>query len=276
MSFFVKFRGVRGSFPVCLSTHYKFGGHTSCVEIHCGDDIVLLDAGTGIVSAGYSLVEQQKKFNILLSHVHWDHIQGFPFFLPAYKDCVHITVMASHLKELGGLEKVFSMQMTEPYFPVPISSLRAQKEFQDFTCGDSFTLHDEIKITTNALNHPNKATGYRIEYEGHAVAYITDTEHNSKELDQNVLALIEGCDLVIYDSMYTDENFKHHIGWGHSTWQEAIRLCDMANAKSVALFHHDPVNDDKKLDIIDSVARKAWSGAFVAREDMTIEINGNS
>ena len=160
--------------------------------------------------------------------------------------------------------------MSQPTFPVPIEVMAAKLNFSDFRAGETFTLGRNITIKTTPLNHPDNATGYRVEYNGKAMCYVTDTEHVVGKPDERVLALIEGADLVIYDSTYTDKEFPGKIGWGHSTWQEGIRLCQQANVKRLAIFHHDPDHEDLFMEHLESEARFLWEGATVARENMRL------
>jgi phosphoribosyl 1,2-cyclic phosphodiesterase len=273
MAFAVKFWGVRGSIATPSPRHVGFGGNTSCVEVVAGDDIFVLDCGTGIRNLGKELVKREVSFaNILMSHTHWDHINGFPFFLPAYIGKHSFNMWAGHLMDDGGVEKIMHGQMTQPMFPVPLAAMQSKIEFHDFRAGEQLDIGKEAKIITGLLNHPNGATGYRIEYGGKAMCYVTDTEHVVGKPDQNVLALIEGADLVIYDSTYTDDEFEAKIGWGHSSWQEGIRLCKAANVKSLAIFHHDPEHEDDFMEKLETEARDTWPGAFVARENMVIKL----
>jgi phosphoribosyl 1,2-cyclic phosphodiesterase len=161
--------------------------------------------------------------------------------------------------------------MHSPMFPVPLEAMRAKILFEDFHAGDTFELYPGVIIRTAPLNHPNGATGYRIEHGGRVVAYITDTEHVPGQDDANVLKLIDKADLVIYDSTYTEAEFPNRIGWGHSTWNEGLRLCRMAGAKRLAIFHHDPDHNDDFMDRLSEEASRVWDGAFVCREGMEID-----
>jgi len=275
MSFKIKFWGVRGSIACPTPNHIAFGGNTSCVEVACGGERIILDAGTGIRNLGHWLLRKHvSTATILLSHTHWDHINGFPFFTPAFHPTCNFVIMAGHLQN-GRIENVFADQMQAPYFPVPLGAMTAAKEFADFRAGDSFALgsNGQIGIKTAPLNHPNGATGYRIEYKGKSFCYVTDTEHVIGQPDQNVLGLIEGADLVVYDSTYTDKEFPGKIGWGHSTWQEGIRLCKAANVKSLAIFHHDPDHEDPFMRRVECKAKAIWPAAMVAREHMRLSLD---
>jgi phosphoribosyl 1,2-cyclic phosphodiesterase len=256
MSFKVKFWGVRGSIACPSPHHIAFGGNTSCVEVSCGGAKIILDCGTGVRNLGHWLLRKQVRYaTMMLSHTHWDHINGFPFFTPAFHPDCEFAIMAGHLNG-ARIEDIFADQMQNPYFPVPLEAMLARKTFQDFRSGDSFTLPDnpQVRIRTAPLNHPNGATGYRIEYEGKSFCYVTDTEHVPGQPDQNVLGLIEGADLVA------------------STWQEGVRLAQTARVKSLAIFHHDPDHEDRFMERVEAEARAIWPGAFVARENMRINL----
>ena len=275
MSFKLKFWGVRGSIACPSANHIAFGGNTSCIEIAAGGERIICDAGTGIRNLGHWFLRKDvHKAIILMSHTHWDHINGFPFFSPAFRKDRSFNIMAGHLYDSGGIRSVLAGQMANPTFPVPLEAMRASMTFEDFKAGDSFHLgkNNQIKVRTAPLNHPNGATAYRIEYAGKSLCYVTDTEHVIGEPDQNVLGLIEGADLVIYDSTYTDKEFPNHLGWGHSTWEEGIRLSRAADVKSLAIFHHDPDHEDLFMEEIESRARAIWNGAIVAREFMRINL----
>jgi phosphoribosyl 1,2-cyclic phosphodiesterase len=273
MSFGIRFWGVRGSIACPSPKHIGYGGNTSCIQVFAGDQRIILDAGTGIRGLGDEmLADDVGHADILLTHTHWDHINGFPFFAPAYDSTHSFNIMAGHLAEVGGVRAVLASQMTNPTFPIPLEVMQSKMEFVDFTAGNDFQLDSGITVGTTALNHPGGSTGYRIDFEGKSFCYITDTEHVPDKPDENVLGLIEGADLVIYDATYTDEEFPAKIGWGHSTWQEGLRLCRAANAKSLAIFHHDPSHDDDVMQNIEADARASWSHAFVAREGMKVNL----
>jgi len=271
MGLSVKFWGVRGSIACPSANHIKYGGNTSCIEINANGHRLVLDAGTGIRGLGKTyLKDDVSHIHILLTHTHWDHINGFPFFVPAYDPRRSVHIMAGHLHGAEGIQNVLAAQMDNPMFPVPLSAMQAKMQFQDFEAGVSFNIFEDVLVRTAALNHPNGATGYRIEHKGHAVCYVSDTEHVPGKLDQNILALIEGADLVIYDSTYTEEEFPAKVGWGHSTWNEGLKLCREAGAKSLAIFHHDPEHEDSFMDALGVEAKQEWEGAFVAREGMVL------
>jgi phosphoribosyl 1,2-cyclic phosphodiesterase len=232
---------------------------------------VILDAGTGMRPLGNELARSDiEHIFLLLTHAHWDHINGLPFFRPAYDSARRMHIFAGHLKDSGGIQQVLSQQMHEPVFPVPLDAMKAIVECEDFRAGDRFELMPGVMLQTAPLNHPNGATGYRLEHDGVAVCYVTDTEHVPGKPDENVLSLIAGADLVIYDSTYTEEEFEKHRGWGHSTWNEGARLCQAAGARRLAIFHHDPEHHDDFMDRLAAEAKETWPAAFIARDMQTV------
>lgn len=271
MALKVKFWGVRGSIACPSADHIRYGGNTSCLEVTAGDRRLVLDAGTGVRGLGQTFLKDDvSQIHMLLTHTHWDHINGFPFFVPAYDPRRSIHIMAGHLRGREGIQNVLAAQMDNPMFPVPLSAMQAKMRFEDFEAGMSFNIYDDVHVRTALLNHPNGATGYRIEHGGYSICYVTDTEHVAGKMDQNILGLIEGADLMIYDSTYTEEEFPNRIGWGHSTWNEGVRLCREAGVKSMAIFHHDPEHDDLFMDKLGEEAKKEWDATFVAQEGMEL------
>lgn len=272
MSLSLRFWGVRGSIACPSPQHVRYGGNTSCLEVEVAGHTLILDAGTGIRSAGQSLMGRGlRSATLMLTHTHWDHINGFPFFAPGFRKDHEFRVMAGHLKG-GSIREVIAGQMMQPTFPVPLEAMQANLTFEDFSAGDTFSLAPGVVIRTSPLNHPNGATGYRIEHGGKSLCYVTDTEHIIGKPDQKVLSLIQGADLVVYDSTYTDDEFPSKVGWGHSTWQEAVRLCQAADVKKLAIFHHDPDHTDEVMDQIAEEANRTWSGSVVAQEGMVIDL----
>jgi len=249
----------------------RYGGNTSCLEVRCGDRIIILDAGSGIRYLGNELITKGPlDVDIFLTHTHFDHICGMPFFTPFFVPQSKFRISAGHLLPEHNVEFVLSEMMMAPLFPVPMAIFNADIAFQDFMSGDTLDLGDGITLRTAPLNHPNRATGYRIEYQGRSICYITDTEHTLDAPDENVAGLIRGADIVIYDGTYTDEEFPNHITWGHSTWQEGLRMCEANDVKKYVLFHHDPERDDDQLDEIGRQLEELRPGTVVAREGMVL------
>jgi len=273
MACWLKFWGVRGSIPCPSPDHVIYGGNTSCVEVHLDDTHIILDAGTGLRLLGKSMLARAVEHaTLLMTHTHWDHIIGFPFFAPAYAPGFQLDIMAGHAADDGGIQDLVSRHMSGPMFPVPLEAMNATMRFQDFEPGSSFALAGGVTVRTAVLNHPNGAIGYRLEYGGLSVCYVTDTEHVPGHPDENVLSLITGADLVIYDCTYTDAEFPARLGWGHSTWQEGIRLCQAAGVGRLAVFHHDPDHDDVFMGRLEDEIRQAWPNALVARDGMELTL----
>ena len=270
--FLVRFWGVRGSIATPGPATARYGGNTSSIEVRCGNRLILLDAGTGIRYLGSALVaEAPLDADIFFTHTHFDHVCGLPFFKPFFQSQNSFRLWAGHLGSGMTLQRVLREFMMAPLFPVPPEVFKAGMEYRDFQAGDTLAPAPGIVVRTAVLNHPDGATGYRIEYGGKSVCYITDTEHVPGIPDRNILALIEGADIVIYDCMYTDEEYaRAYVGWGHSTWQEAVRLCKSARVKQLVVFHHDPDHDDDRLDAIGREVEAALPGAVMAREGVVL------
>jgi len=270
--FHVRFWGVRGSIATSDEQTRRYGGNTSCLEVRCGGRLLIFDAGTGIRYLGNALTEsgQPVDADLFLTHTHFDHVCGIPFFKPFFIAGNRFRVHAGHLLPAHSLKAVLQEMMMAPLFPVPPSIFAADISYQDFEVGATLSPGPGIRIQTAPLNHPNGATGYRIEYDGRSVCYLTDTEHVEGELDQNIVELIRDADIAIYDSMYTPEEYAARAGWGHSTWLEGSRLCDAAGVKTFVIFHHDPDHDDALLDRIGKAAKKARPGTVVAYEGLVL------
>ena len=269
--FNVRFWGVRGSIACSGPRTARYGGNTSSVEVHCGDRVLLFDAGTGMRYLGKSLEGARLDTDVFFTHTHFDHVCGLPFFRPLFQPQNRFRLWAGHLRGAMTLKRVLAEFMMAPLFPVPPEVFRSTLEYRDFHAGETLSPTQDVSVRTAVLNHPDGATGYRVDYGGRSICYVTDTEHVPGSPDRNVLQLIDGADLVIYDSMYTDDEYRKYVGWGHSTWQEGIRLCKQAGAKRMVVFHHDPDHDDEVLDGIAREVDKALPGSMVAHEGLVLE-----
>jgi phosphoribosyl 1,2-cyclic phosphodiesterase len=269
--FSVKFWGVRGSIACPGPRTVRYGGNTSCLEVRCGGRLLIFDAGTGLRGLGNCLNGNAAvDAELYLTHTHFDHICGLPFFAPLYSAGNKIRLAAGHLVPDTDLRRVLMEMMIAPLFPIPPSAFKADVDFHDFASGDVLSPGDGITIRTAPLNHPNRATGYRIEFDGRSICYVTDTEHEAGKRDGNIVDLIRGADMVIYDSTYSDEEYPRYRGFGHSTWQEGVRLVEAAAAKTLVIFHHEPNHDDDQMDAIAAAAEKVRPGTVVAREGMVL------
>jgi phosphoribosyl 1,2-cyclic phosphodiesterase len=274
--FTINFWGVRGSIACPGTATVRYGGNTPCVEMLVGGYRLIFDAGTGIHVLGQSLLRHLPVTgHLFFSHSHWDHIQGFPFFSPAFMEGNEFDIYGGVIPHGVTIEHRLHDQMTQPNFPVPLQVMGANLRFHNLEYGDRVNLGD-VTVLTGLLNHPGGAMGYRVSWQDYAVAYITDTEHFGNELDANILELADRADVLIYDSTYTDEEYSHpqasKIGWGHSTWQEGVKIAQAAQVKKLVIFHHDPSHDDDFMDSIGIQSAQAFSQAVVAQEGMQIRV----
>lgn len=271
--FRVRFWGVRGSLPVSGPQFIRYGGNTACIEVQCGSHTLFFDAGSGIRPAGEALTAAAiSDFDVFFTHCHYDHIVGLPFFYPFYNSKTRVRLWSGHLAGHMTTQEMLSEFMRPPWFPVRLEICRANLDCRDFVSGDILRPRDGVVIRTASLNHPGGCIGYRVEWDGRSVAVITDTEHEPNKLDPAILGLIEHADLVIYDCTYTEEEMRKYRGYGHSTWQQGVKLCKAAGALRLALFHHDPARTDAQLEVIESQAIEAFPGSFAARDGQTLDI----
>lgn len=271
-SFWVRLWGVRGSVPCPGSSTVRYGGNTPCVEVMCAGERLIFDMGTGIRPLGKSLMGNGvREGKIFLTHTHLDHINGFPFFRPFFCDGYGMDIWAGHLSGQGMALKTVLGHLTHPtMFPIGLDALKARIAYRDFAAGDVITPSEGITLRTALLNHPGGATGYRIEHAGKTICYVTDTEHVEGKRDPVVIGLIRDADIVIYDAAFTDEEYPGYRGWGHSTWQEGVRLCQAAGAKRLVTFHHAPQHDDDTLDAVADELDREMPGSVVGREGMVL------
>jgi len=273
--FKVRFWGVRGSICTPGKTTVKYGGNTPCVEVRCGNKIYIFDAGSGLRLLGKQLMKEQvREINFLFSHFHWDHIQGFPFFLPAYSKKFIIN-MYGESKLSYSFEQLFSGQVMFPYFPVSLNEMDAKINFIEIKRNDLID-NGDVKVKTARLNHPGGCVGYRLEYKGKSFVYGTDTEHFTC-VDPSILKIARDADVIVYDCNYTDEEYSGatgfpRTGWGHSTWTQGLKLVKEAGIKKFILFHHDPDHDDDFIDDLEVKAKKEFKESYAAFEGMEIDI----
>ena len=276
----VRFWGVRGSLPVPGAKTERYGGNTSCVEVRSAAGTrVVVDAGTGIRKLGKELASEGEaghaRVHLLISHTHWDHIQGLPYFAPLYQRGNKMSVYARKRDDLH-LHAVFASQTHDPYFPVPFAEADAAIEFQELADSAKFSI-DDVQVACTRLNHPYIATAYRLTVDGASVVYVSDTapfsdilfedqfiarppspgaELPAKDrqklarMREGVVRLCEGADLVIYDTMFTNEDYQRIPHYGHSRPMDAVEVCGEAGASRLALFHHAPERTDAEIDTI--------------------------
>jgi phosphoribosyl 1,2-cyclic phosphodiesterase len=274
--FTVRFWGVRGSIPVPGPHTTKYGGNTPCIEIRAGRELIIIDAGSGLRALGQELLAQMPVVaRMFFTHFHWDHIQGFPFFGPAFIKGNRFDLFGSG-RLRGTLAETLAGQMSYPNFPVTLDEMAAEMTFHDLREGEAVACGDAV-ISNAQLAHPGGVFGYRVEFGGHAVVVATDTEHYSV-LDQRLVALADGADLLIYDAMYTPAEYAGsadempRTGWGHSTWKEGVKVAQASGVRQLVLYHHDPDHDDAAIDAIEADARREFAETTAAREGSTVRI----
>jgi phosphoribosyl 1,2-cyclic phosphodiesterase/CheY-like chemotaxis protein len=292
---FVRFWGVRGSIPAPGPDTVRHGGNTSCVEVRADGEIIILDSGTGIRPLGLALeAEFQSKplsLTLLITHSHWDHVQGFPFFRPAYDSNNNIRILGFEGAR-EGLAGIFSGQMESPYFPIPLGRLPGHLIFEELQ-SMQFSI-GKVQVQAAFMNHPGVTAGYRLNTSAGAVAYLPDNEPfmrmrthrpgqspRAEEIafaraeDEKIARFVHGVDILILDSQYDACEYEDHIGWGHGCADDAVELAMRAEAKKLFLFHHDPAHDDGKIDEMLAQARKLAGHKLVveaAREGLKVEL----
>jgi phosphoribosyl 1,2-cyclic phosphodiesterase len=274
----VKFYGVRGSISVSGIKYSEFGGNTTCLMIIAPGTqrIGVIDAGTGIRQLGADFLAKgsdQKDIFIAFTHFHWDHIQGFPFFAPAYDPEMTINLLAKGGdRRLKCLQDIFATQMQETYFPVAMGEMGARFEFllienstQTFIPPDQVPVH----VTAVRHNHPGGAYSYRYERAGRSLVFSTDIEHG-ESIDENIVSLAQGADLLIHDGQYSNEQLATKKGWGHSSYEQAAEVAIRANVKQLIVTHHDPDHDDEYLRGAEQRCRDIFPDTTFAREGLLV------
>lgn len=271
--FTVTFRGVRGSIACPGPKTMRYGGNTPCIEVRCGDRLIIFDGGTGIRELGDELLAggQRLDADIFLSHAHIDHIVGLPFFAPFYGKGHSFRIWSGNLLPASTTRAAIDRIMSQPIFPIPPDVFQATIDYKDFRAGDTLPLAPGITLRTAPLDHPGGATAYRLDFAGRTLAYVTDNEIHDV-IDPALVALTQGADLVIYDCTYTNAEIASKRGWGHSTWRDGLRLADAAGIKTFCLFHHAPEHDDAVMDQIVAEARGIRPGTIAAIEGLMIEL----
>ena len=252
----------------------RCGGNTPCVEVRCGSQVIVIDAGTGIRELGLTLEQEGvTRMDLLLSHFHMDHLQGFPFFTPSYHPGTRIDV---HLASLGPghlLSEPFDKLMEAPHFPVPFQDLAADIRFHEVNGCNQI---GDVTVKSYPVNHPGGCTAYRLEYRGKTLVYLTDHEPYAAAEDQPVLEFTRAADLLIREAQYTAEEYAQKRGWVHSTFDAAVSDAIEAGVRSLALYHHEPQHDDLFLDReLEELKSRYGSSAldiFLAREGECIEL----
>ena len=273
----LRFWGVRGSTPTVDKATWRYGGNTACVELTTPAGArLILDCGTGLRMLGRHLElspdSESIEPHIFVTHYHWDHIQGIPFFAPLYaeQNRLHFYSFRSEYLGTDSLKRVFEAQMAYPYFPVDLNAMSARREFTEVNGGDQFQVPG-ARVTAKWLQHPQGCLGFRFETPAGIVAYATDNEPGNPKLDQNLLELAAGADIFINDAQFTPEQLATtRKGWGHSSWLEGVRIAKEAGVKNLVMFHHDPDSADKDVDVILREARGKFANVWAAAEGMVM------
>ena len=295
--FTVKFWGVRGDIPTPGFETLRYGGNTACVEMHVGGKQLIFDAGTGLRALGKSLLEEKSvQAHLFFTHTHWDRIQGFPFFAPAFHQGNRFDIYGAVGANGASIKQRLYSQMLRPHFPVPIQTMRSHLQFHDIAPGSVIEL-DDVVVEAIALNRSNGALGYRVTWKGHSVVYATDVEASvntlPNQVDQGLLYLANQADLLIYDvaqvggsgdrmhrqfNTSLEADLKCHspkpneFGQPLSAWCTGIEVAMLAQAKQLALFHHDSDCTDDFLDRVEAEAQKLFPNVSLAREGFTIQM----
>ncbi|MBL9014716.1 MAG: MBL fold metallo-hydrolase [Myxococcales bacterium] len=263
----VRFLGVRGSIAT-PGADKTAGGNTACVEVVAGDTRIILDAGTGLrVLGDERMAKGPRHSTILLSHLHWDHVAGLPFFTPIYVPG-HRVEIASGPNGVMPHDEAIRRLFVAPFFPVDFAQISDQVSTRELRANERFTIGD-ITVTMARLNHPDPVYGYRLEHGGHSIVYATDTEHFAC-VDPTLKRLAAGADILIYDAQYTPEEYPSKVGWGHSTWLAGAELARAAGVPQLVLFHHDPNRSDAALAALEANARADLPGTVAAREGLVL------
>lgn len=268
------FWGVRGSFCACGSEFSEFGGNTPCIEIRLGKRLFIIDAGSGFPSFSCHLEEVESPLNVdvLLSHLHMDHISGLMMAkeLLLNQRCT-IRTYCGNLKGESA-EEALNTFFSPPFFPITMDRVPVHFEHIGFKAGTPLVFEDGISIRTIPLPHPGGATGYRFDHEGRSICYLSDLEHCSAWPPKNLTNFAQNADLIIFDGMFCCDDYRSHEGWGHSTWSKGIELCRASGAKALAIFHLNPYYDDAQMLKIEETMQREMPEAFIAREKHFIHL----
>lgn len=265
----IKFWGVRGSTPTPERRNSRYGGNTPCIEIRLANGtIIVLDCGSGFRALGKHLLrefgERPIAGYVFLTHFHWDHIQGIPFFLPLYRKGNDF-LFHSVLRKGQELKQAVEGQMVNPYFPVDMTAMGSTRHFYEL---DQHPINVKGAIIRSApLNHPGEAVAYRVDADGASFVLATDTEPGSRFHDRALRELAQGADILVYDAQYTPEELQgEKKGWGHSSWAEGVRIAEECHIKRLLLFHHDPDHDDAFIDGLVEKAGQDFANVSAASE----------
>lgn len=268
----VRFLGVRGSIPTPEPDRLRYGGNTTCLEIATpgSREPVIIDAGSGIRALGDQIMNRSPlRIHLLLTHFHWDHIQGLPSFAPLFQSGAEIKIYTQRPTLEACL--LLAAQMADPFFPVTFDELASQVEFKQVECGKQFAI-GSLNIEPFLLNHPQGAVGYRLESEGRVAVHASDHEAGVAEIDAGLVRAARGANLLVMDAQYTPEEYPLKMGWGHSSYAHAADAAQAAGVKQLMLFHHDPAHSDDFLDRMLAEAQQCFGATGMASEGTEFEV----
>jgi len=272
------FWGTRGSLPMNTPNHRLFGGNTSCIGVNQGDDMVVFDGGSGLIHLGSDMIKSDRKeIDICFSHFHSDHICGLPFFKPLFDSAFEVRLHSFGNND-ASLYEAMSGYLSSPIFPIGLDGFKAQIEFIEHDADDALTI-GALCVSACPIPHPGGAHALKVASTDATAAdnnksfvYATDTEHDPKAMNENLVRFMNGVDMAVYDCTYDDAEFDTKRGWGHSTWQEGVRLAMAAKVKQFGIFHHEPERSDDMLLAIEAAAQAMMRQCFVTRDYMRIEL----
>jgi phosphoribosyl 1,2-cyclic phosphodiesterase len=265
--------GTRGSLPVSGKQFGVFGGNTICTEVRCGDQVLLFDAGSGLMPAGCALKSDgTRTAHLFFGHCHYDHIIGLPFFPMMFDPGARVEIWSGHLAGRMTTRQMIDSFLRQPWFPVEPEVFCCGQTTHDFRAGDVLRPYADVAVRTANLSHRGGCIGYRVEWRGRAVAIVTDTEHTPGTLDPAVLGLVDGCDLFLYDSAYKEAEMERHRGFGHSSWNQAVLLAQEARARRVGFIHHAHWRSDAELLQMEAEAKQVFPAGFFARDEQVIDL----
>lgn len=262
--------GVRGGIASCGPHTAHYGGNTPCVSVEADDgSLLVLDAGTGIRALGVQLSDRGDRhvLHLLLSHFHWDHVQGLPFFGPIWDASFAINIYAAH--EPDEVERAVRAQFDAPFFPVGMEHTKARVRFHDVRARDAI---GGIRVTAFPQYHPQGSTGYRLGADGRSLVYATDSEGGTAVTDEALLTHANAADVLLLDAQYTPDEIVKRTGWGHGDWRRACDVAAKASVKRLMLFHHDPARCDDDLRSIEANAKQVFGAAEAAREGTSFRL----
>jgi len=269
---YIKFWGVRGSHPTPDIDKVNFGGDTSCIEVSFGNELIILDMGSGIRNLGDAMLKNKntpKTVHIFLSHFHWDHIVGFLNFKPLFDSSFTFNIYGTNPNT--DIKNITKKLLDPTLWPVSLEMLKAKINFINLD-ENHLKINDRLVVEHTQHSHPNGATSYKISKNNFSILYTTDCEHTNNILNKNVIKIANNADIMIHDSHFTDEDLLNHVGWGHSSWKNAVDVAKIANVKKLILFHFSPEYNDEKISKIESKAKQSFENTIASKQGLKIEL----